>query len=359
MTVYAVEFFPFEIQLRASDRMIFQTILNQNNITEKNKKFILIAISHHFLLLRQYTNCISKGKKFYSCFKLVTIFSCHPKHPSLHQNAPITMTVEKDFRTNYLNSLGVSRHRKEQLQSEEIDLKGIEACLLESSRSKAQNRAQLWQFVLRIVPQYKTVRLHARQQREEQWSVLTKTAELILHTSDDDPALYLYSLHLINTSQLTMEGSPAGEWEGPASKACLRLVEHVITLLDTLPLEDQFFIVDAILGKVGNVVDDVVGQLMGCETVRGVRRGRSLREGLRNAVLSCYCGILPPCCVTYFLDNLVARKNTAALFVSTGVEILKRLERQGGDLVESVRGRRCCVMSHRDCILFPDSLSLT
>eukprot|EP00116_Pleurobrachia_bachei_P019092 sb/3479354/ len=89
----AVEFFPFEIQLRASDRMIFQTILNQNNITEKNKKFILIAISHHFLLLRQYTkygkythfsstssagSLYLKREKFYSCFKLVTIFSCHP-----------------------------------------------------------------------------------------------------------------------------------------------------------------------------------------------------------------------------------------------------------------------------------------
>eukprot|EP00116_Pleurobrachia_bachei_P008780 sb/3469042/ len=96
---FAVEFFPFEIQLRASDRTIFQTILNQNIITAKTKKFISMAISDHFLLPRQYTNlcryviliqnCLKnrsitgpklylKREKFYSCFKLVTIFSCHP-----------------------------------------------------------------------------------------------------------------------------------------------------------------------------------------------------------------------------------------------------------------------------------------
>eukprot|EP00116_Pleurobrachia_bachei_P015271 sb/3475533/ len=43
----------FEIQLRASGRTIFQTILNQNNTTGKTKKIIFIGISHHFLLTLQ------------------------------------------------------------------------------------------------------------------------------------------------------------------------------------------------------------------------------------------------------------------------------------------------------------------
>ena len=50
---------PFEIQLRASDRTIFQTILNQNNIMAKSKKFISVAKSHHFLFYHQ---CTKYGK---------------------------------------------------------------------------------------------------------------------------------------------------------------------------------------------------------------------------------------------------------------------------------------------------------
>eukprot|EP00116_Pleurobrachia_bachei_P009189 sb/3469451/ len=78
---------PFEIELRASDRTIFQTILDRNNTSSKNKQFIFIVLSHHFLLNRQYTKCIIliqnclknrsitdpklylKRKKFYSRFK--------------------------------------------------------------------------------------------------------------------------------------------------------------------------------------------------------------------------------------------------------------------------------------------------
>eukprot|EP00116_Pleurobrachia_bachei_P011339 sb/3471601/ len=83
----------FEIQLRDSDRTIFQTILNETNLGSNFinldfpiRIFCNKALCRYVILVQNClkSRCITgpklylKREKFYSCFKLVTIFSCHP-----------------------------------------------------------------------------------------------------------------------------------------------------------------------------------------------------------------------------------------------------------------------------------------
>ncbi|XP_063676628.1 uncharacterized protein LOC134812938 [Bolinopsis microptera] len=272
---------------------------------------------------------------------------------------------EKDYRATYLTSLGIQSRKTEilDIHADEIDLDKIKHYLLVTPSNKLNNRAQIWQFLLRITPRYKTVRLHTQEQLDEQWSVIENAARLILSVSSDhDTTHYLYALHLIHTGQLSLMNDKHDITCGNQvlDKCSVLLVKNIILLLESLKLKEQYFIIHEILllfssiNKYDVVVEKIVSKISQTDSSLAKKfHSTEVKRVLCNSVRTCFVKALPSCCFGRLMDTLIAKRDASCL-VSVGVEIVMKnavINRNSApaDLAEEIKSTILVTQPHQSC----------
>ena len=146
-----------------------------------------------------------------------------------------------------------------------------------------------------------------------------------------------------------------------ADNAHIILIKHILIILNTLKLQEQYFIIHEILllfssiNRNDSILQKISSKILLTEP--GISRklhSPEVKDCLSKLVRTCFSTCLPACCFERLMDCVIARRGTACL-VAVGVDIIKKNAVVNKNLaptalVEGLESTRLITQPHESCM---------